>query len=146
MQHYVPTTTKTSLSTHSSVRLFLNVCPDKIKGGLVFRGLPFGPRKNNISVGNLCNSGFVSLAGGLVGNLWRVDGGNWVLPRRLAQHSGAVLKNSKVISIEKSGKGYTVTSESVKGGSTESEEFDVVVVATPLHDADIALPSDIVTG
>ncbi|KAL5251658.1 hypothetical protein ACHWQZ_G017136 [Mnemiopsis leidyi] len=90
--------------------------------------------------------GFVSLAGGLVGDLWRVEEGNFRLPQELVKATGVEVVKSKVRSILPSsrGTGYTVTY--TLSGDTEdfeTEDFDAVVLATPLHNADLQLPDKV---
>ena len=85
--------------------------------------------------------GFVSLAGGLVGSLWRVSRGNYQLPHRVLADSGAVVVGGEVSSVARTGTGYTLTYSA--GEREESEEFDAVVIATPLHHANITFPDDI---
>ena len=40
--------------------------------------------------------GFVSLAGGMVGNLWRIKEGNYRLPERVLESVGATVLTEKV--------------------------------------------------
>ena len=72
--------------------------------------------------------------------------GNFLLPPRLVKESGANIVKSKVRSILPSDnkKGYTLT-YSMSGDTEEfeTEEFDAVVLATPLHNADIELPDEV---
>ena len=72
--------------------------------------------------------------------------GNFLLPPRLVKESGAKIVKSKVRSILPSDnkKGYTLT-YSMSGDTEEfeTEEFDAVVLATPLHNADIELPDEV---
>ena len=86
--------------------------------------------------------GFVSLAGGLVGSLWSVKGGNFLLPEKIL--SGLEVVKTEVKSIQKLGDGrFTVSYSSPDNDDVTSEEFDVVVLATPVHNADITLPDEV---
>lgn len=89
--------------------------------------------------------GSVSLAGGMVGSLWKVKDGNFQLPEKVIQHNAVNLVKGSVTSILKSGARFSVSYSSSAGveAAVETEEFDAVVLATPLHNADLILPSDV---
>lgn len=78
---------------------------------------------------------YVSLAGVDDGSLWSVVGGNWKIPAKILEASGATLHEDEVTAItrisESNGKvQYKLTTEA--GGDVPGN-FDVVVVANPLN-------------
>lgn len=95
--------------------------------------------------------GYVGLAGGMGGKLWKIDGGNYQLPRRVLETSKATVVKGQVNKVVRSGEQYTVTYTGTEGAveegaareSTVEEVFDSVVLATPLHDADIEFDMDV---
>jgi len=75
--------------------------------------------------------GSVSLAG-IQGGLWNVEGGNYRIPQCLLDKSGAKLKQASAKLIVNTDNGFNVTFQPVEGGEDIIENFDMVVVATPL--------------
>jgi len=75
--------------------------------------------------------GSVSLAG-IQGGLWNVEGGNYRIPQCLLDKSGAKLKQASAKLILNTDNGFNVTFQPVEGGEDITENFDIVVVATPL--------------
>jgi prenylcysteine oxidase/farnesylcysteine lyase len=78
---------------------------------------------------------YVSLAGVDDGSLWSVVGGNWKIPSKVLEASGATLHEDEVTAItrisESNGKvQYKITTEA---GGDAPGNFDVVVVANPLN-------------
>ena len=79
----------------------------------------------------------VSLAGVQENSLWAVVGGNKLIPERALEKSGAHLHKCSVTSVTRRERGgrvtYTVeTNEEDKG--VGRGEYDVVIIAAPLHD------------
>lgn len=89
--------------------------------------------------------GYVGLAGGMGGSLWRIDGGNHQLPGKVLEASGATVIKAHVRKVARSDDQYTVTYSTEDGSAEEVEEevYDSVVLATPLHDADIEFDLDV---
>lgn len=85
--------------------------------------------------------GYVGLAGGMAGKLWKIDGGNYQLPKRILETSKATLVKAQVKKVVRSGEQYTVTYTAEEG--PVEEVFDSVVLATPLHDAGIEFDLDV---
>ena len=72
--------------------------------------------------------------------------GNFRLPQKLVKETGVEVVKSRVKSVlpSSSGKVYTVTY--TLSGDTEdfkTEDFDAVVLATPLHNAELELPDNV---
>jgi len=92
--------------------------------------------------------GYVGLAGGMGGKLWKIDGGNYQLPRKVLESSKATVIKGQVNKVIRSGDQYTVTYTKAAEGAEEQEGsveevFDSVVLATPLHDANIEFDMDV---
>ena len=78
---------------------------------------------------------YVSLAGVDDGSLWSVVGGNWKIPTKVLEASGATLHQDEVTAVTRiSGSDgkvqYKITTEA--GGDVPGD-FDVVIVANPLN-------------
>ncbi|ESO83268.1 hypothetical protein LOTGIDRAFT_236715 [Lottia gigantea] len=81
--------------------------------------------------------GAVSLAGVEKG-LWSVKGGNYQIPERLLKKSGANLIKAKVTHVilqkESESVSYEVQYQNAEDGKSNSREYDIVIVATPLKE------------
>lgn len=80
---------------------------------------------------------YVSLAGVDDGSLWSVVGGNWKIPTKVLEASGATLHVDEVTAVTRIVSGgsdgkvqYKITTEA---GGDVPDNFDVVIVANPLN-------------
>ena len=84
-------------------------------------------------------SGVTALARSPTSDYWSVRGGNELLCGRLLEHTNVSLHlSSTVTGITKSDSGYTIQYAN-KQGIASAETFDFVIVATPVHESNIAL-------
>ena len=96
---------------------------------------------------------YVSLAGMDDGSLWSVIGGNYQIPEKALEASGASVHPGKVTSVTRvpNGSGVKYSLEFIRCGADSSEQFsdfDVVVVAHPLNVSTVqfkGFPEDIYT-
>ena len=84
------------------------------------------------SVNAFCT--YVSLAGMEDGSLWSVVGGNWQIPEKVLEASGATFHKKDVMTVTRvSTEGkvqYKITTED---GADTGGDFDVVIIANPLN-------------
>ena len=75
----------------------------------------------------------VALAGMEDGSLYSVVGGNWQIPQKLLDASGATFHQAEVSSITRVENSDKISYVVEEAGSEEENEFDVVIIANPLN-------------
>ena len=77
---------------------------------------------------------YVSLAGVDDGSLWSVVGGNWKIPAKVLEESGATLCEDEVTAVTRITSGGKVQYKlTTKAGGDVPGNFDIVIVANPLN-------------
>lgn len=115
---------------------------------LIQRELVSGITRVNYNQPNSVNAltGMVSMVPIVHKGVWKVRGGNSLLPQRLLARSGATLNLNTVITEVRVGGGgrtYEVTLRDMRRGTTSVQEYDAVIIATPLELSNLTLPQDV---